>query len=152
MYECDTQVQAIRRGLISVIPARFLSLLTWKVLCSFASVSSLRFSLSIIVAVVVVRNWSWRCAAAPKLTLICSRSAMLCFCNFHLLILLMSHRYVFRTCSKTPPIRAAVLWTRMLATSGLCSTSFHNWNGQFWIVLFVLLSLMLVMSMVVVVQ
>ena len=33
LYECDTQVQAIRRGLTSVIPARFLSLLTWKVRC-----------------------------------------------------------------------------------------------------------------------
>jgi N-acetylneuraminic acid mutarotase len=30
LYEIDTQVAAIRRGLISIIPARFLSLLTWK--------------------------------------------------------------------------------------------------------------------------
>jgi len=30
LYECETQVQAIRRGLTSIIPARFLSLLTWK--------------------------------------------------------------------------------------------------------------------------
>ena len=31
LYELNTQVRALRAGLISVIPARFLSLLTWKV-------------------------------------------------------------------------------------------------------------------------